>query len=396
MSMASTSVIGRTMSGPRLRICDLLAWFHPVASGAERQAMAQGVELTRRGHSVRVLTQAIPGMDLPRDDEIGGIAVHRWIRPIRRGPLFGLSFVVETIRALRRLRPHYDLIHTHQALWEAVSTGLGRDLIKAPILVQPASSGYFGEASELSRTKGFPILRRLALRNPAFAAISGDIERQWRMLGVPPSNIIRTASGVDRAVFHPGPSAIEDRLPPRPRVLFTGRLHPQKNLEGLIEGWPGIAERTGANLLLLGIGPDRDRLASIASERGVGDRVHFLGAVDDPSEFLRAADLFVLPSVAEGMSNSLLEAMATGLPCVASKIGGNIDLLDDPKAGLLVAPGDREAWSGAILHLLTDRPAAIELGREALRVVSDRYDLKIVVDHYESIYQNMIFGNPQS
>ena len=381
------------MSDSRLRICYLLAWFHPVASGAERQAMAQGVELTRRGHSVRVLTQAIPGATLPRDDEVNGIAVHRWIEPIRRGPLFALSFVAGAIRALRTLRTQYDLIHTHQALWEAVSTGLGRDLIKAPTLVQPASSGYYGEAEELSRTKGFPILRRLALRNPRFAAISEDIDRQWRMLGVPPSNIIRTSSGVDGAVFHPGTSAVEDRLPSRPRVLFTGRLHPQKNLDGLVDAWPRIAERTGANLLLLGSGPDRDRLAAIASARGVEDRIHFLGAVDDPSEYLRAADLFVLPSVAEGMSNSLLEAMATGLPCVASKIGGNVDLLDHPGAGLLIAPDDREAWSEAILHLLTDRRAADELGRNALRVIADRFELKIVVDHYEKIYRRMIDEN---
>ena len=91
------------------------------------------------------------------------------------------------IRALRQLRPCYDLIHTHQALWEAVATGLGRrGLGDVPTLIQPASSGYYGEAEELARTRGAAWLRRVILRNTAFAAISADIEREWLELGVAP------------------------------------------------------------------------------------------------------------------------------------------------------------------------------------------------------------------
>src|SRR5205823_12794711 len=108
--------------------------------------------------------------------------------------------------------------------------------------------------------------------------------------------------------------------PPRPRVVFTGRHHPQKNLDVLIAAWPAVARATGASLVLVGRGPERDRLAAEAHARAVGAFVRFTGPVADPSDILRAADLFVLPSVAEGMSNSLLEAMATALPCVASDI----------------------------------------------------------------------------
>src|SRR3954447_6818053 len=104
-----------------VRICYVLSNFHPFASGAERQALAQGAELVRRGHSVHVVTQARNG--LPRDEEMHGVRVHRWVNSIRLGPLFAVSFVAGVIRALRRLRPEYDLIHTHQGLWEAVATG---------------------------------------------------------------------------------------------------------------------------------------------------------------------------------------------------------------------------------------------------------------------------------
>jgi glycosyltransferase involved in cell wall biosynthesis len=338
------------MSEPPVRVCYVISHFHPFASGAERQALAPGVELVRRGHSAHVVTQAVAGQ--PRDETIRGVRVHRWVEPSQSGPLFGISFVAGVIRALRRLRPRYDLIHTHQGLWEAIATGLGRaGFGGAPTLVQPASSGYYGEAEELARTRGSPILRRLILRNSGFAAISADIERQWRALGVPAERMTRMASGVDADRFHPGRGPCRGDLPPRPRVIFTGRLHPQKNLDLLLDAWPAVAGGAGAHLLLVGEGPDRDRLEARARARGLVGSVHFLGAVEDPAGLLREADAFVLPSVAEGMSNSLLEAMASGLASIVSDIGGNRDLIVDGQTGRLL-PGDREAWASALVSAI--------------------------------------------
>ena len=383
------------MPTPPPRICYVLSHFFPLASGAERQALAQGAELVRRGHSVRVVTRAIPGR--PADDVLEGVKIHRWVETSDLGPLFGISFVVGVIRALRRLRPEYDLIHTHQGLWEAIATGTGRSFLSgAPTLIQPASSGYYGEAEELARTRGFPLLRRLILRNTAFAAISADIERQWLALGVPPSKMVRMASGVDSDHFRPGPveARVEATLPPRPRVVFTGRLHPQKNLDLLLDAWPAVAGRTGASLVLVGDGDERDRLSEKAKALGVLDRVHFAGKVDDPAEYLRGADAFALPSVAEGMSNSLLEAMATALPCLASEIGGNTDLLDRGQAGLLLPAEDSEIWAEALIRVLTDPDLARRLGLAARRRIEADFALDAVVDRYQALYRRLLDGRP--
>jgi glycosyltransferase involved in cell wall biosynthesis len=376
---------------PRLRICYLVAYFHPIESGAERQALTQGRELVRRGHEVCVVTHALPG--LPRDDEVEGIRVHRWVRSSKLGPLFALSFVAGAVRALGRLRREIDLVHTHQALWEAVAAGLARGsgwVGKVSTLVQPASSGYYGEAEELLRTRGSGLLRRLILRNDAFVAISADIERQWLGLGVDPGRMVRISSGVDARHHAPGASRAGASLPAGLRVVFTGRLHPQKNLDVLLDAWPAVVRHTGATLVLVGHGPERDRLGSKARELGVEGHVCFTGPVDDVADVLRAGDVFVLPSVAEGMSNSLLEAMATALPCVASDIGGNQDLLGPGPAGVLVAGIAPERWAEVLIALLNDPHRRATLGAAARRRVDEEFTIERVVDRYETLYRSLI------
>ncbi len=374
-----------------MRVCYVVSYFHPFASGAEGQALAQGLELARRGHAVHVVTRAVPGYPIV-DEDYHGVFIHRWIKTVGAGPLFGLSFLAGAIAALRRLRSVIDVVHTHQGLWEAVATGLARPLLSGkPTLVQPASSGYYGEADELRRTRGSGLLRRAILANTAFAAISGDIDRQWRELGVDGARMIRTASGVNAERFRPGPGAVEAELLPRPRAIFTGRLHPQKNIPLLLEAWTVVARRSPANLILVGPGNDRRSLEAMAQSLGLAGRVQFTGAVDNPAEYLRASDLFVLPSVAEGMSNSLLEAMATALPCLVSSIAGNTDLIDNDRTGRLVEPTSG-AWSRAILELVEDPVEARRLGEAARRRIDEEFALPVVVDLYVGLYRRMIAG----
>jgi glycosyltransferase involved in cell wall biosynthesis len=375
-----------------LRACYVVSYFHPFASGAEGQALAQGLELARRGHAVHVVTRAVPGYPVI-DEDYHGVFIHRWIKTASAGPLFGLSFLAGVMAALRRLRSEIDLVHTHQGLWEAVATGLARPLLAGrPTLVQPASSGYYGEADELRRTRGSGLLRRAILANTAFAAISAEIQRQWRDLGVAEARMIRMASGVDAERFRPGPSAVEAELLPRPRAVFTGRLHPQKNLPLLLEAWTEVARRSPANLILVGPGNDRRNLVAMADSLGIADRVQFTGAVDNPAEYLRAADLFVLPSVAEGMSNSLLEAMATGLPCVVSSIAGNTDLINDGLNGRLVGEPTAASWSKTLLELVENPAEARQLGDAARRRIDEEFALPVVVDRYLDLYRRMIAG----
>src|SRR5262249_12407235 len=120
--------------------------------------------------------------------------------------------------------------------------------------------------------------------------------------------------------------------------------------------------------------------------------VQFPVAVTSPADCLRAAALCVLPSVAEGMSNSLLEAMATALPCIVSGIGGNSDLITNGQTGRLVGEATAPAWSQALLELLDDPTAARRLGAPARRRAGARFALPGVVDRYLELYRRLIAG----
>ncbi len=375
----------------RLRIANVVSYFHPLESGAERQALVQAAELVRRGHQVHVITRHVAY--LPDEEEIAGIQVHRCLRVHDQSRLFTASFLSQVVSAVTKLRSQLDLIQTHQGLWEAAGTGLARPWLGAiPTIVQPASSGPFGEAEELQRTRGSRILRRLILANTHFVAISQDIEREWRALGVPGDRLTRISSGVDTSRFHPGESdpEVEAALPPRPRVLFTGRFHPQKNLPVLLDAWPRIVREAPAHLILLGWGPERAAIEVLVEERGLSPWIQIHEPVADPAPYLRAVDAFVLPSIAEGMSNSLLEAMATGLPCLVSAIGGNEDLIEDNQNGRLLPPHQPDAWATALIELIRNPEQARLLGNSALERVREVYSIEKVIERYETLYRRLI------
>jgi glycosyltransferase involved in cell wall biosynthesis len=378
-----------------LRIGLVISLFAPRESGAERQARLQAEELCRRGHQVTVYTRSLkhlPVEQLHMKHENGGrVLIRRVILTSSRGPLFGISYIWRLARALVADRTKLDIIHTHQALWESITTGLTRDFLKCPVIVQPASSGYDGEAQELMRTKGAWLLRRLAIRNRRFACISQNISEEWQSLGVPESAIFKAASGVDTKHFYPSPHQPPMSNPKHFQAIFTGRLHAQKQVDLLIKAWPQVLKTGPGRLLIVGDGPLREELISLRDSLGMTDQqVSFAGRLENTADALRESDIFVLPSRAEGMSNSLLEAMATGLPSVVSAIGGNVDLVDHESTGLLVRQDTPEAWAHAILQAFRNPEGARRWGQCARDQILRDYSIESVVDRNLIVYRRMI------
>jgi len=177
-----------------------------------------------------------------------------------------------------------------------------------------------------------------------------------------------------------------------PVVLWVGRLDPIKGLAFLIDAFGAVAGSTAAHLLLAGDGPVRDRLQGQIIRSNLSDRVHLLGPRNDVASLLKAADVFVFPSRAEGLPNALLEAMAAGVPTVATDVAGCRDLIENGVTGLLVPYGDTGSLAGAIRRLLEDRALANRLAAEAARVVHRDWSLENCYRAYLDLYMEIIAG----
>ena len=145
-------------------------------------------------------------------------------------------------------------------------------------------------------------------------------------------------------------------------------------------------QRLNCQLIIIADGPEKKNIEQVVEELEVTDVVHIIPSVDDVASYLKAADLFVLPSQFEGLSNSLLEAMACGLPVISTSVGGSIDIIKSGVNGILIEYNNEERLSQEISDLLGNAGLAAKLGRHARDTVKKYHDMDIVADTYLKLY----------
>jgi glycosyltransferase involved in cell wall biosynthesis len=182
--------------------------------------------------------------------------------------------------------------------------------------------------------------------------------------------------------------AVNSSDSPRPIVIGTvGGLKRVKNQSLLVAACADlVAAGAACRLRIAGEGPERDRLASLAAELGIADRVALVGHVSDVPAFLQQVDIFALPSLSEAHPNALLEAMATGLPCVASSVGGAAEVLGGGRLGRLVDPSDRAGLAAALAELARDAALRRTLGEASRLHVAEHYAMSGMIAAYRELY----------
>ena len=320
-----------------------------VLGGAENAMFMLLASLDRAEWEPTLLLEDAPEVE-PLAERAAGLEV-----PVRRIPpmplgLTGARRVPGLVRLLRRERP--EVFHAHMSSPVACKWGLTAAVAaRVPAVLGTVQVGAY-EPDRSSRWQ----LRALVSRVDRFLAVSREIAAELvEDLGWPAEKVEVTYNAVDveRAAV-PAPPGLRAQLggsETRPLVLTPARLNAQKGHDALLEA---IAEVPEALFLLAGDGPDRERLEARAVELGVAERVRFLGRRPDVPQLLAACDVFALPSLYEGSSLAVLEAMAAGIPIVSSAIGGTEELIEDGRSGLLVPPGDAPALAAALRKLLAD------------------------------------------
>ena len=176
-----------------------------------------------------------------------------------------------------------------------------------------------------------------------------------------------------------------------PRAVYLGRLSPEKGVDLLVRCWPRVLEAIPeARLELVGEGPQRATLEAEVKRLGLSQAVSLPGATEEPIQSLRKADLFVLPSREEGMSIALLEAMALGIPLVASSIPGNRKLVADFKHGRLFPSGDEAGLARTIVEQWSDYDRAIHMARAACSLAEQKYSIRAVARKHLELFETLL------
>ena len=384
-----------------LRIVMVVRLFHPWVGGTERQAHTLARALIDRGVEVRVVTgRWFRGT--PRRDTIDGVPVFRnntlWeffgIRGLRK--FGGYLYMVTLLWHLWRTRRGYDVIHVHGMNYHSATAVRAGRWFGRPTVTKLANSGAASDVVKMRENRqlfGARLLLPSALAGDRFVALNTAVVNELVAVGVAHERIISIPNGVPTESIPP--RADHETSGPA-RVVFVGRLHEQKGLDILLEAAAKLDEPAAGRLRidLLGEGPDRPVLEARIRELGLGETVTLAGEVDDVPSRLRTADVFVLPSRAEGLSNALLEAMAHGLPVIVSDVPGNTDVIEHDINGLRFDAGDPESLADGLGRLVGDEALRSRLGLEARRHVERVYSLASVVDRYIELYENMTSRSP--
>jgi glycosyltransferase involved in cell wall biosynthesis len=352
--------------------------------GAERQVVDLAVALRRKGYEVAVACSVAGELSVALED--AGIPVRPLLRRLvkrRLSPAYAWR--------LRRLLPsseRFDLVHAHiyaSAAAAAIATlGTGISLV---ITEHTEASWQTWRARWVSRWVYRRAERIIAVSTPIRRRL---IERD----GVHPDLITIVPNAVVSA-----PEGRSEEPPAglrggRPLVGVVARLQPEKGVANFLKAAARVAPRfPEAHFVVAGDGPLREELVALAGNLGLWDRIHFLGFRSDASALMGSLDVLVVPSLTEGSPLVTLEAMAAGVPVVASAVGGIPDQVRHGKEGLLVPPGDTGAMGDAIVALLRDPARARSLGEAGRRRATTEFSHASMVRRIEDVYREVL-GRP--
>jgi glycosyltransferase involved in cell wall biosynthesis len=280
-------------------------------------------------------------------------------------------------------RKQFDIIHVHMMEWPAfVAVRIGRLLNKPVVIKDSTMNGIFN----ILRYPGGAKKQKDIARYAHCVAMTCMIKENYLKAGVPSDHITTIPNGI--------------HIEPRPdtnkvwgqRVIFVGNLtqQPAKGIDILLNAWRTVVEQySKATLQIVGSG-DLHTYRAYADAKGIGSSVNFMGRQQNVRQLLLDADIFVLPSRREGMSNALMEAMMCSMPVVATNVSGSQDLITHNESGLLVPSADSSKLSEAIITMLRDPERAIAMGKKAYESVKEKCNMETVALKYIGLYNQIL------
>lgn len=421
------------MTKPHIYIA--IGTFHPLVGGAETQALAHAQRLQESGYGATIITLR-HDRHLPRHDMVEGVPVLRVgsLAANRRHlptPLRKLAYALGLFALGWTLwwhRRRYDLVAVYQLNFLTFPAALACLVGKKPAVITVCSAssprpngGAVTHSSALSQVDGDGLKASLARGNreasdvevlgklgspvrsllvrllrrihAVIVVLSSRMEREVAAIA---SNlpIVRIPNGVDIVRFSPGDRSARSSDLSKTVVAVT-RLAYSKGVDVLLAAWKLVHEQEpAAKLIIVGDGPLEDQLKRVATDYGLDGSVEFAGFHTDVPAQLRRGAIGALASRWEGLPNAVLEAMASGLACVATRVSGSEDVIQDGVNGLLVEPEDVHGLACALLTVIQNPDLATQYGRAARETAERRYSLERNTDDYLNLYARLLQDKP--
>jgi len=384
-------------NGKDIKVLMIIGQFNPIVGGAEKVCQALSKSLIEKSVSVTVLTQYYDG--LPEYEEIEGIPVYRKMKGWHP---FGLLYMISVFSFLLKQRREFDIIQCFGLFLFIPPVILMKYLFGKKVALRLLCSGKYGDFTGIKQLK----LKRLIIADSRLfdriVFLSSDMKKELIENRFPIEKLVYIPNSVDSDFYKP-PENHENMN--SKNICFVGRLNEQKGLEYLIEAMDIVrSKEKRIRLFIIGEGEQRDKLEDLSKKLKLKEHIVFVGLTPDVLRYYQEAKIFVLPSISEGMSSSLLEAMSCGLPVIATSVGGNTDILDlnsrlekirianyyISEYGIMINPRDIKGLAEALLKLLIDEELSKQLGRKAREHVKEKYSQEIVINKYINLYNSLM------
>lgn len=381
----------------------VVAGYYPEIAGGGHLQCHTLVRALQDRVAFQVLSVTRPS-DIPERDMVEGVPVFRIkLDPASLKERLGASW--RLVRFFVGRRREFSIVHCHSFTKKMLLViGLAR-LFGKRVIVKMTSYG-FDDPATLRRGLLGPLHLAVLKGVDRFVGVSPAFAESFRRSGLPLERLVGIPNGVDTVRFSP-PASLEARFALRrtlglpvdcPVITFVGHFSPEKGVAELVDAWLRVRERGCSSYLVLigSMSPETyevdpglvETVRATVKDAGAEQDVEFVGRTTEVAVYLRASEIFVLPSFREGLPNALLEAMASGLACVASRLPGVTDsLIAHEVNGILVEPGDVGGLAEVLERLLGDPDLRRELGTRARETVLAGYAIERVASRYLALYR---------
>jgi glycosyltransferase involved in cell wall biosynthesis len=378
-----------------LRILMISPAFRPIVGGYERAAERLSAALCRAGCRVTVITER-RDKKWPWNEVVDEVSIVRLWCIYRKGFHVLTSLISFAIFLLTK-GSRYHVFHVHQYGYHAALAVIVGCLLRKPVIIKVTCTSTEGIARTLASCRFSRPVMALHRAVSACIVTSAEAECEAIQFGIPKERTYLLPNGIDIDEFTPAIDStklhlrIQLGITRSLVVLYAGRLAAFKNVGGLIESWSEIHRDVDALLVVVGDGPLRSTLEAKCRCLGLESSVRFVGQQSDVIPWYQVADVFVLSSLYEGLSNSLLEAMSCGLSVASTRVSGSVDIFADVDIGELTSPGDAKAMASALARLLADPVRRATCGSRARAYAKAKYSIHSVAKATSELYERLVF-----